>query len=156
MIKRVAPSNIYIAHSEQLDLLDNLSMGELKVYSYLKFAPLRNQQPESFKADALATALSMAPKSVRNNLTNLRKKGYAVVEFFKDERKDLVVKVVVGKDQVELYNLGLNVQINDAQTYTKLLEKFPLTDVSIPLEERKALIDDANAYARTLTAKGNK
>ena len=150
MIKRLSSTNIYITHAEHVDLLDNLTAGELKLYSYLKFSPLCNRPPELFKADALACALNVNVQTIRNNLSSLRKKGYALIEFFKDERKALGVKVVVGKDQVELYNLGLDVQISDAQTYQKVLDRFPITDPTKTLDERRLLIEQANEYAKTL------
>ena len=146
MVKRMSNSNIYISHTEQVDLLDNLSTSELKLYSYLKFSPLFNRTPADFKADVLAHALNMAPQTVRNNLTSLKRKGYARIEFFTDERKELVVKVVVGKDQVELYSLGLDVEITDSKQYNAMLQKFPITDPTLPLDVRKELVQQANEY----------
>ena len=150
MVKRRAMSNIYLEENEISDLLTNLKPTEIRVYTHLKFSPKYNLAPEAFKPDALANRLGMPTKTIRNALSALKTKQYAMLEFFRDNRKNLGVKVIVGKDQVELYNLGLDVEISDAKTYREVLRMFPINDHNLPLSERKNMVEAANDYIRSM------
>lgn len=150
MVKRAANVNIYLSYDELVDIQENLSSGEQRLYTYLRYTPLKQLSPEDFKADALATAINAASKTVQNMLSALKRKGYAQIVFFTDERGNQGVKVVVGKEQMQLYNLGLDVCITDAAAYQQILKRYPLDNDTVPLEQRKQMIKEANEYALTL------
>ena len=147
-VKRMPSSQYYPGLKEELDLLDSLSTSEYKVYLFLNYSPIRNLAPEDYSAEAISTELGLAVKTVQNALSALKKKGYANLVWFKDERGSQGVKVIVGKEQMQLYALGLDVCIKDAKLYNELLSKFPVNDPSLDIEKRKALVKEANEYAR--------
>ena len=150
MVKRAANVNIYLSYEELVDIQENLSTGEQRLYTYLRYAPLKQLTPEDFKSEALAAATKVASKTVQNTLSALKRKGYAQIVFFLDERGNQGVKVIVGKEQVQLYTLGLDVCITDAATYQQILKRFPLDNDTVPLEQRKQMVKEANEYALTL------
>ena len=154
MIKRMASSNIYISPKEGEDILDNLNTGEHKVYHYLRHSPLFNRTPEEFKPAAIAAYTNQALKTVQNQLTSLKKKGYAEIVWFRDERNNQGVKVIVGKDQMLLYKLGLDVQITDGKQYNQILEKFDILNPTLSDTDRQELVKQANEYVKSLEVKG--
>ena len=57
-----------------------------------------------------------------------------------------MLRVVVGKDQVELYRLGLMYEISDSSQYKTLVKKFDFTNPTLTEDERKERIQQANTY----------
>lgn len=140
-------TNLYITEEETLDLLDNLTPNEHKFYAFCKFSPLKNHTPEDFTSAGLAEHLGMSVKSVDTVKGSLRKKGYVVIRKFKDERGLTLVRVIVGKEMVLLYNCGLNVAITDSKAWPTMIRKFPqILEANVDPAARKAWIDEMNQY----------
>lgn len=145
-VKRYAMTNVYISASEQMDIYDNLTATEGKLYTLLKSAVLRNPTPEFFSTKSLAKELGVGTSTLDNAKSALKKKGYALVIKFKDENQRTVVRVVVGKDQVVLYNLGVMVEITNTKAYNKLLKQFPVTNPTLTDAEREQLVAQLNQH----------
>jgi DNA-binding MarR family transcriptional regulator len=139
-------SNVYVSTDECRDLLKHLTPTEHELYVLLKGSILRNPTPKYFTNENLAKELGVAESTLKNAKAGLKKKGYAVVVHFKDERKQPMVRLVVGLEQVELYNLGVNVEITNAKAYDKLLQKFPVTNPTLSENQREEMIEELNQY----------
>jgi hypothetical protein len=147
--KRKAMRNIYVDGKELDDLLNNCTTGEMRLYSLLVNSVLINPSPEYFETKNLAKALDVSEGTIKNARSGLTKKGYIIINKFKDENGEPMVRVVIGKDQVELYNLGLKVEIKDSRAYKKLCKEFPITDPNLSIDERKKLVEQANRAYQT-------
>jgi DNA-binding MarR family transcriptional regulator len=139
-------TNVYISASEQMDVYNNLTVTEGKLYTLLKSSPMLNPDTEYFTSKNLAKVLEISISTLDNAKSALKKKGYALVIRFKDENQKNIVRVVVGKDQVELYNLGILCEITSARAYNKLLKKFPVTNPTLTEDQRNQLVNDLNEY----------
>lgn len=149
-VKRYSMSNVYISTQEAKDIYQNLSQPEYMVYVTVKGMVLGNHSPEDLSNKFLGKELGVSDKSIANAKSSLKKKGYLVIDNFKDANGSPRADVFIGKDQVELYNLGLKYSIADAKIYKELTKKFRFLDQSLSLEERKAEIDKANEYCLSL------
>lgn len=149
-IRRCKMNNIYINHTELSDLVDNLSPREVKFYSQIKYNALSKPPASYYLTPELAATFKMTTKAMSDMKSKLKKKGYLIIITGKDERGNPTAKVIVGKDQVELYNLGLDVEITDSKTYKEMLKHFPITDQSLDLEKRKELVELANEWLKGL------
>lgn len=145
-VKRKAKRNVYIDTNELADLIRNLRPTELSLYNHLMGMVITNPTIEDFSTKALAYALGTSEGTIKKARATLTTLGYLVIKKFKDERGLSVVRVVIGKDQVELYNLGLNVEIRDASKYRELCEMFNLLDPQIPDSLRAERVKEANTY----------
>ena len=139
-------TNVYISASESMDLLDHLTNTENKLYTLLKSSVLRHCTPDYFSSCNLAKELNIGVSTLDNAKSALKKKGYALVIKFKDENQRDMVRVVVGKDQVTLYNLGVMVEITNAKAYNKLLKQYPITDPKLSEPERTQMVEALNKY----------
>lgn len=139
-------TNIYISTGELKAMLDELTPAEMGLYNLVKGSVMSNEAPIFYESKSLAISLGIKTTSVANLRSSLRTKGWLLITKFKDERGEPMVRVVIGKDQVTLYNLGLNVEITDAKAYKNLVKMFPFDDPETTLEERKALVAQANQY----------
>ncbi len=145
-IKRYAMSNVYISTAEAMDLLTNLTPTEHALYITIKGSVLLDVGPDWFKNKALATTMSVAESTIKNARSSLKKKGYMVIKSFLDEDSTAMVRVVLGKDQVTLYNLGLKVEISDARAYKELTEKFDILNPTLSKEQREEHVRAANEH----------
>lgn len=145
-VKRYAMSNVYLSIAESQDLISNLTTAEFMLYTTVKGMTLERPCAEALRTPELASRLGVTQKTLSNIKSSLKKKGYLIITFGKDGDGELTAQVFIGKDQVELYNLGLKYEITDASSYRKLVKMFPFTDSSLSLDERKQLITAANEY----------
>jgi Iap family predicted aminopeptidase len=146
-VARGGVRNVYITTEEMLDLLSNLTPNEVKLYTVLKHTALDKQiTPAFFEDQNLSEKLDVSKATVKKMRSVLKTKGYARIIKFPDEDGTPMVRVVVGKDQVELYNLGVKAEITNARAYKKLLQQFPVTDKSLTQEEREQEVKDLNQY----------
>jgi hypothetical protein len=145
-IKRYKMSNVYISSSELADMLDHLTNAELKLYNHIKGGVVKQVDETFFTRKSIAEVLNISPRSVDNLKAALKKKGYLIIDKFKDNRGKQMVRVIVGKDQVILYNLGLNLEITNAKAYNQLLKLYPVTDANLTESQRKLMIEDLNKY----------
>lgn len=137
--------------AEYNDLNENLTQPEKKLYEILKNAWELNVPPEYFKTQNLAKLMHINAKTCTVVKSRLKTKGYAQIRFFKDENNKQMVRVVVGKEQMVLYQLGVLRQIMDSAQYDALLEEYPITDPDLSTEEREDLIQQFNSNYEGMT-----
>lgn len=145
-VKRKSMRNVYIDTFELEDLLSNLKPTELRLYNHIMGLVIKNPTLEALSTPALAKALNASESTIKKSRAALTAQGYLVIKKFKDEDGDSLVRVVIGKDQVILYNLGLKVEITDAKAYKDLEKRFGFTNKKLTLEERKEAVTRANEY----------
>jgi len=145
-IKRYAMTNVYISTSEMDDLIDNLNPTEMKLYNLLKGSALINPSVNYFDSDNLAMLLKTTTNTINKSKSILKQKGYALIVRFRDESKEPMVRVIVGKDQVYLYNLGLKYEITNSKAFNRLLNKFPIMDNSLTVAQREEAVKEFNKY----------
>lgn len=140
--------NVYIDCDELDDLVDNCRPAEIKLYNLLVQSVLLNPSVDFYSTANLARSLEMSEGTLKKARASLMLKGYILLCKFRDETNEPMIRVIVGKEQVELYNLGLKVEIQDAKAYRKLVKEFDFIDPTLSLEERKDRVKKANtAYA---------
>lgn len=145
-VKRKTMRNVYVDTVELEDLLTNLKPVELRLYNYLMGLAVKNPSTDAFETKAMADVLNVAQGTIKNARASLKHKGYLVIRKFTDESGDSMVRVVLGKDQVQLYNLGLKVEITDSSQYKALAEMFMFNDPTMSPEERKERAEAANTH----------
>jgi len=143
-IKRKSMTDVYISGWEMEDLIANLTTTELRLFTKLHNSVLINPSVDYYEETNLAKELNLAVSSIKNAKTALKQKGYAIIVKFKDEQGKPCLRVIVGKDQVTLYNLGINVEITDAKEFQKMLKKYPITDPSLTIEQREEMVKQIN------------
>jgi hypothetical protein len=143
-------SNIYLSVAETQDIINNLTPTEAMLYTTVKGMALEKPDASALKNPELAARLNIPEKTLINVKSSLKKKGYLVISSYKDANGAFRADVYIGKDQVELYNLGLTFAISDAKIYKELTKKFRFLDQSLSLEERKAEVEKANEYCLSL------
>jgi hypothetical protein len=89
---------------ELLNMCNILTKTEYNLYLLLGSLCEQDKDIETYKDSSLAKELDLSLSSVANAKTGLKQKGYALILWFKDEKNKPVLRVVLGKDQVELYN----------------------------------------------------
>ena len=145
-VKRKTMRNVYIDTVELADLIDNLKPIELKLYNYLMGLVVKNPSVDAFETATIANELNCAQGTVKNARAALTTKGYLVIRKFRDESGDPMIRVVLGKDQVELYNLGLKVEITDSKHYRQLVDQFQFNDPKLTPEQRAERVKEANDF----------
>lgn len=143
-VKRFAMSNVYLSIQEAQDIHLTLSTQEYMLYTTVKGMVLENPIAEELLNPNLAKRLGISVKTVANVKSSLKKKGYLIINHYRDMDNDLRADVWVGKDQVHLYNLGLKVEITDAKFYNQILKKYNLLDPSLTKDERQELVSKIN------------
>ena len=138
-------SNVYISAEESIDLIDNLTPAEHKLYVVLKNSVLKNPLPEYFNTENLAKMIGVGKPTLVKLQSTLRTKGYARIVKFKDETGDAMIRVIVGKDQIQLYSLGLKVEITDAKFYNEICRKYDLLNPTLSDIQRRELVDKINS-----------
>lgn len=143
-IKRKAMRNVYIDCAELDDLVNNCRPAEIKLYNLLVQSVLLNPSVEYFSTSNLALSSGLSVDTIKKARANLINQGYILLCKFKDESNEPMIRVIVGKEQVELYNLGLKVEIQDAKAYKKLVQEFDFTNPALSTEVRKERVTQAN------------
>ena len=143
-IKRKTMNNIYITSYELRDLIDNLTTGELKLYSVLYEAILKNPHTDYFSDVNLAKECGYTVSSLNTAKSGLKQKGYALIVKFKDETNTSCMRIIVGQDLVKLYNLGVKVRINDSKHYKEMLKKYDLFNPTYTIQQREEIIKQIN------------
>lgn len=138
-------SNVYISAEESIDLIDTLTPAEHKLYVVLKNSVMKNPIPDYFSTDNLAKVIGVSNSTLVKLRSNLKTKGYARIIKFKDESGDAMIRVIVGKDQIQLYSLGLKVEITDAKFYNEICRKYDLLNPTLSDDQRRELVDKINA-----------
>lgn len=137
--------NIYLTTEEGLDVVSNLTPAEVKLYMLLKHSPMLNPDLSYFDDGNLANELGVTPNTVKKLRSNLKTKGYAYIVKFKDEDGEPMVRVIVGKNQLELYNLGMKYEVTNAKAYKRLLNRYPINNSTLSTEEREKMVADMKA-----------
>jgi len=145
-VKRYVATTVYLSVKETQDLITQLTASEAMLYTEIKGMVLESPDASQLKNAALAARLNTPERTIINAKASLKKKGYMVITFGTDGDGDTTAQVYLGKDQVELYNLGLKVEITDARAYKKLLKRFPIDNPTLSQEERIKLVKAFNEY----------
>jgi len=143
-IRRYGMSNVYIPAHETLELIQALTQREHILYVTISGMVLGNTDPKDLKNAALAETTGFDLKTVAKLKSSLKSKGYLVIVFSKNSDNKPLAEVHIGKDQVDLYNVGLRIAIS-AKGYKNMLKRYPdllNKDMSEGAQER--LIEDIN------------
>lgn len=139
-------SNAYISTKEFDELLQNLTPVEARLYNCVYGSILVNPDVEYFSDSNLSAILNIPTGSIANAKSGLKQKGYMLLSRFKDERGTPCIRVIIGKEQVELYNLGITAEITNLKAYNQLKGKFRLLDPSLTATEQAKAVADFNEY----------
>lgn len=139
-------SNVYISATELDDLIQNLNVPEMRLYSAVVNSCLQNPSVDFYSNESLAALLSTSVGSIKNAKTGLKQKGYLLLIPFKDERTFPCMRVIIGKEQVALYNMGITAEITNPKAFDKLLAQFRLNDPSLSHEEKTQKVNEFNEY----------
>lgn len=139
-------SNVYISAAEFDDLIQNLNVPEMRLYSAVFNSIIQNPAPDFYSDTSLAKLLSISVGSVKNAKTGLKQKGYMLLVRFKDERNIPCMRVIIGKDHVAAYNLGITAEITNPKVFDKLIAQFKLNDPSLTPEEKVQKVCEFNDY----------
>lgn len=145
-VKRKTMRSVYIDPYELLELMDWLKFPEIRLYAHIVALAIKDTTPDDFSTKTLAKALNASESTIKNARAGLSKKGYLIIRKFKDESGDPMVRVVVGRDQVTLYNLGLKVEITDAKAYRELVKQFDFDNPKLTKEAREKAVKAANEH----------
>lgn len=122
-IQRVPMTNLAIRSKEFITLTKALSISELKLYFVLYDSQLLKPSPEYFTDSNLAQVCNLSMSSLVNAKSGLKQKGYALIKKLKHENNETYLEIIVGKYQVELFNLGLPFEIVDLTHHEKLMQE---------------------------------
>lgn len=145
-IKRKTRIDVYLSMAEHMEAHSNLTSAEYRLFMLLHNSVLLNPTVDYFEDASLATELDLSISSIKNARIGLRQKGYALLIKFKDESNEPCLRVIVGKDQVALYNLGIKAEITNAKAFNKMLEMFPVLDPNLSQADRDELVKGYNKY----------
>ncbi|MGL4484271.1 MAG: hypothetical protein ACRCUS_04915 [Anaerovoracaceae bacterium] len=150
MVRHEANVSIYITEQEQIELIDALTPTEYKLYVVLKCSCLKNWEPEQYKYAALAKYMGMATKTLQNTYYTLKKKRYVDISFFQDAQKQLCVKLVIGKQMIQLHEMGIAISIANSKAFTAALKLYPIDDLSLTKEQLQERFESINAYVHKI------
>jgi hypothetical protein len=139
-------SNVYISRQEFDELLQTLTTTEARLYNLIHSSILENPDVEYFSDSNLSAVLNVPPGTIANAKSGLKQKGYMLLVRFKDDRGTPCIRVIVGKEQVELYNMGITTEITNIKAYNKLKQQFKLLDPTLSAEEKTKAVEAFNAY----------
>lgn len=139
-------SNAYISTKEFDELLQNLTPVEARLYNCVYGSILVNPDVEYFSDSNLSAILNIPTGSIANAKSGLKQKGYMLLSRFKDERGTPCIRVIIGKEQVELYNAGITAEVTNLKAYNQLKSKFRLLDPSLTAAEQAKAVADFNEY----------
>lgn len=145
-LRRHTMSNVYISRQELESLIQNLTTTELRLYNLIHNSILENPSIDYFSDANLASILGVSTSSISNAKSGLKQKEYMLLVRFKDETGVPCMRVVVGKEQVELYNMGIKSEITNLKAYNQLKNKFRLLDPSLTADEQAKAVVEFNEY----------
>ena len=139
-------SNVYISTLELDELVRELTSVELRLYILIHNSILENPNVDFFSDSNLSTRLSIPIGSIRNAKTALKKKGYMLLVKFRDETGIPCIRVIVGKEQVELYNLGIKGEVTNLKGFESLKQQFGLSDPTLSQDQKLESVRKFNEY----------
>lgn len=139
-------SRTYLDTTELDEMIQALTTTEFRLYVYILGLVNKNANTNNFTTDDFAAALQLSVGAIKNARSSLQRKGYLIIKRFKDEDGEPIVRVVLGKDQVELYQLGLKVEIRDGKAFKELVARFDFMNPSLNSEQRRCAVETANKY----------
>lgn len=139
-------NNVYLSMQEVEDLLKNLTATEARLYSRIYYSVLENPPVEFFSDAHLAALLKVSASSIQSAKTGLKQKGYMLLARFKDETGTPCIRVIIGKEQVELYNMGIKGEVTNLKAYNKHKDRFRLTDPTLTPDQQKDAVEAFNKY----------
>jgi hypothetical protein len=145
-IKHNKPRSVYIEINECRELHNILKPSEFELYMVLLHSILKNPTTDYYSTDSLCKELKVSKGTLHNVKSALKSKGLAEIIPFRDERNEPCLRVIVGRELMLLYSLGVNIAITNAKAYDKLVDKFPITNPDLTTEEREKLVTDCNQY----------
>ena len=145
-IKRKTMRRIYLEPLELDELIQALTTSEFRLYAHIMGLALANPVISDFTTQEFAAALQLSVGVIKNARASLQRKGYLLIKKFRDEDGDPMVRVVLGKDQVGLYNLGLKVEILDGKAFKELVIRFDFMNSTLTSEQRSLAVEAANKY----------
>ena len=138
--------NVYLSEKELDELAQCLTPMEFRLYINIYYSIMKNPEVEYFSDANLANLLKAPVSSVANSKTGLKQKGYLLLARFKDDRGTPCIRVIVGKEQVELYNMGITAEITNLKAYNKLKDQFKLLDPTLTPDQQKDAVEAFNEY----------
>lgn len=145
-LRRKTMSNAYISTKEFDELMQNLTPVEARLYNCVYGSILVNPGVEYFSDSSLSAVLNVPAGSIANAKTGLKQKGYLLLARFKDDRGTPCIRVIIGKEQVELYNMGITGEITNLKAYSKYKDQFRLTDPTLTPDQQKDAVEAFNEY----------
>lgn len=139
-------SNVYISTLELDELVRELTSVELRLYILVHNSILENPTVDFFSDANIATRLNIPIGSIRNAKTSLKNKGYLLLVRFRDETGIPCIRVIVGKEQVELYNLGIKGEVTNLKGFDKLKQQFGLSDTTLSQDQKLEAVRKFNEY----------
>ena len=139
-------SNVYISTLELDELVRELTSVELRLYILVHNSILENPTVDFFSDANIATRLNIPIGSIRNAKTSLKSKGYLLLIRFRDETGIPCIRVIVGKEQVELYNLGIKGEVTNLKGFDKLKQQFGLSDTTLSQDQKLEAVRKFNEY----------
>lgn len=143
--KVYAKSSVYLSIPEALDISDNLTPSERTMYITVKGMMLSKPDVSILSTAGLARACKLPAKTVTNVRSTLRKKGYLLINFYRDHEKLKRADVVIGKEPVELYNAGIRVDITSIQAYTQVRDRLRFDDPKMTAAMRNRVVEEINS-----------
>ena len=139
-------SNVYISNLELDELVRELTTVELRLYILIHNSILENPNVDFFSDSNISARLNIPIGSIRNAKTALKNKGYMLLLRFKDETGMPCIRVIVGKEQVELYNLGIKGEVTNLKGFDKLKQQFGLSDPTLTQDQKLEAVRKFNEY----------
>ena len=139
-------SNVYISNLELDELVRELTTVELRLYILIHNSILENPNVDFFSDSNISARLNIPIGSIRNAKTALKNKGYMLLVKFKDETGTPCIRVIVGKEQVELYNLGIKGEVTNLKGFDKLKQQFGLSDPTLSQNQKLEAVRKFNEY----------
>ena len=139
-------TNVYISTLELDKLVSELTSVELRLYILIHNSILENPNVDFFSDANIATRLNIPIGSIRNAKTSLKNKGHLLLIRFRDETGIPCIRVIVGKEQVELYNLGIKGEVTNLKGFDKLKQQFGLSDPTLTQDQKLEAVRKFNEY----------
>ena len=139
-------TNVYISTLELDELVRELTSVELRFYILIHNSILENPNVDFFSDANIATRLNIPIGTIRNAKTSLKTKGYLRLVRFRDETGIPCIRVIVGKEQVELYNLGIKGEVTNLKGFDKLKQQFGLSDPTLTQDQKLEAVKKFNEY----------
>ena len=145
-LRKKTMSNVYISNLELDELVRELTTVELRLYILIHNSILENPNVDFFSDSNISARLNIPIGSIRNAKTALKNKGYMLLVKFKDETGTPCIRVIVGKEQVELYNLGIKGEVTNLKGFDKLKQQFGLSDPTLSQNQKLEAVRKFNEY----------